>query len=518
MQTTHQPAGVLDRSRQIQCFAQHLMIQFMAVCFAVSALASPASANDAVLLEFSSSQCGPCLAMKPIVSELIARGVPVRQVNVDNEAHLTRRFGIRSTPTYVVLREGKEVTRLLGVQTVSELTAALNQSAAGPLIPTRSESSQQAWDEPQTRLAPLTSGQNSVDRSPRRAIRKERADRDSNFASDWQASNDEAAGSSERLVSSQDAAMEPMPSLSLADAIENAKAATVRLRVFDGRGYGAGTGTIIDTNGDEALVLTCGHLFRDGEGKDRIEVDLFIAGEVRTVAGQVVDYDAGDRDIGLVAIRPGFAVSPVKVVQEGEKVKVGQTAFSFGCDRGDDPSRRDTRITGVDKYNQNIGMSNLEIDGAPIDGRSGGGLFDDRGVLIGVCNAADYKSDLGIYTGPGSVHWQLERIQLGHLYQGTPVAPLSNQVASNDSPASPMASEFASNQFTNNPALNAPLQDGADGQFAATPEASTASTGAATEMIVILRNSDGQQREQVMTLNSPDADLVRQIRQAAMSR
>jgi len=162
------------------------MIQFMTVCFAVSALASSASANDAVLLEFSSSQCGPCLAMKPIVSELIARGVPVRQVNVDNEAHLTRRFGIRSTPTYVVLREGKEVTRLLGVQTVSELTAALNQSAAGPLIPTRSASSEQAWNEPQTRLAPLTSGQNAVDRSPRRAIRKERADRDSGFAGGWQ--------------------------------------------------------------------------------------------------------------------------------------------------------------------------------------------------------------------------------------------------------------------------------------------------------------------------------------------
>ncbi|WDQ19277.1 trypsin-like peptidase domain-containing protein [Rhodopirellula sp. P2] len=484
----------------------------MTACFALSALASSASGNDAVLLEFSSAQCGPCLAMKPVVSELIARGVPVRQVDVNKEAHLTRRFGIRSTPTYVVLREGKEVTRLLGVQSVSELSAALNQTAAGPLIPTRSTSTEPAWNEPQTRLAPLTSGQNAVDRSPRRAIRKERADSDSNPANDWQAMNNAAAPSAQ-LVSSQDAAMEPMPSMSLADAIEKAKAATVRLRVFDGRGYGAGTGTIIDTNGDEALVLTCGHLFRDGEGKDRIEVDLFVAGEVRTVPGQVVDYDAGDRDIGLVAIRPGFAVEPVKVIQEGETVKVGQTAFSFGCDRGDDPSRRDTRITGVDKYNQNLGASNLEIDGAPIDGRSGGGLFDDRGVLIGVCNAADYKSDLGIYTGPGSVHWQLERIQLGRLYQGSPAAPVNNQLAATQSaPASP------ANQFVSEPALNAPSQIGANVAAGAASSPAMGSAGTATEMIVILRNPDGQQREQVMTLSSPDADLVRQIRQAAMSR
>ena len=86
-----------------------------------------------------------------------------------------------------------------------------------------------------------------------------------------------------------------------------------------------------------------------------------------------------------------------------QQVQNGQTAFSFGCDRGDDPSRRDTRITGINKYNQHLGVSNLEIAGAPIDGRSGGGLFDESGRLIGVCNAADYKGDVGIYAGPGSI-------------------------------------------------------------------------------------------------------------------
>ena len=63
--------------------------------------------------------------------------------------------------------------------------------------------------------------------------------------------------------------------LVLADAVERARAATVRLRVHDGHGYGAGTGTIIDTHGEEALVLTCGHLFRETDGKGKIEVDLF---------------------------------------------------------------------------------------------------------------------------------------------------------------------------------------------------------------------------------------------------
>ena len=54
-----------------------------------------------------------------------------------------------------------------------------------------------------------------------------------------------------------------MPNQHTADSIERARAATVRLRVHDPDGYGTGTGTIIDTRDGEALVLTCGHLFRE---------------------------------------------------------------------------------------------------------------------------------------------------------------------------------------------------------------------------------------------------------------
>jgi hypothetical protein len=293
-------------------------------------------------------------------------------------------------------------------------------------------------------------------------------------------------------------AMEPMPNVTLADAVERAQAATVRLRVYDGRGYGAGTGTIIDVHGEEALVLTCGHLFRDGDGKDKIEVDVFVGGQPKTVEGHLVDFDAGDRDIGLVAIRPGISIEPVEVIQENQIVRVGQTAFSFGCDRGDDPSRRDTRITGVDKYNQNIGASNLEISGAPIDGRSGGGLFDERGRLIGVCNAADYKSDIGIYTGPGSIEWQLDRVKLSHLYKSRPDGS-PTMLASNSDPVVPVSFEAATS-FAGT-AKEVAMQ----GSSSASP----------TEIIVILRDRSGNSQEQVLTLNQPDAELVQRIRQAA---
>ncbi|MGB7325538.1 MAG: trypsin-like peptidase domain-containing protein, partial [Rubripirellula sp.] len=413
---------------------------------------------------------------------------PVRHVDVNEEPNLARRYGIRQTPTFVVVSSGKEVTRLVGMQSASELLSALAINPQGPLFATganlQSDPRENARDSaPRTRLAPLRRG-----------------DFGQTLA---------AAPSNDSLRN------EPMPSLSVASAIQRAEAATVRLKVHDGTGYGAGTGTIIDTHGDEALVLTCGHLFRENKGQGKIEVDLFVGGQVKTVLGQIVDYDAENRDIALVAIRPGFPVQPVPLLAEGQTLRTGQPAFSFGCDRGDDPTRRDTRITGVDKYNSHLGASNIEISGAPVDGRSGGGLFDEQGRLIGVCNAADYKGDLGIYTGPGSVQWQLDRVNLSKLYQ----APnsMADDMRSNQ-PTTRIAA--VSDTSRNNPVVQASAIEPQRQQNAPSLGLSTAthptSQAGNREVIVIVRDPNNPTGEpQVMTVRQPTADLLDMIQQQA---
>lgn len=431
------------------------------------------AASDAILLDFSSAHCGPCQAMKPTLSQLASKGVAIRHVDVVTEPHLAARYGIRKTPTYVVMSGGKEVARLIGQQSMASLQAALASNPAGPRIPTRAtEPSFQNIAAPATRLAPLLGGVPATSVSPTSAI------------------------------------SEAMPTVSLAQAIEIARAATVRLRVHDGHGYGAGTGTVIDTNGDQALVLTCGHLFRENKGQGEIEVDLYIGGQTQTVMGDLLDYDADTHDVALVAIRPGFQMQPVQMLHPQERVRAGQTAFSFGCDRGADPSRRDTRITGVDKYDQHLGVSNLEIAGAPIDGRSGGGLFDETGRLIGVCNAADYEGDVGIYAGPGSVQWQLDKAGLSAIYKratgpqarvaslqsGNSAVGFSSRVESTDLQASRGASGIAQN------GLMAPGAAGTTDH----------------EVIVIVRDrSNPTVPTQVMTLNQPSADLMQMIQQQA---
>jgi len=447
-----------------------MTVLFLGASLVADVSVGEASAANAILIDFSSKSCPPCRAMEPVLADLENAGVPVRHVDVRTEQDLARRYGIRQTPTYVVIADGKEVTRLVGMQSIEQLRSALAINPAGPLVPTGAKSnSLDDYPTPRTRLAPM----------------KQLLEGHQTLTTALPASSSPAF------------TPEAMPSVNLADAIERAKAATVRLRVYDGRGFGAGTGTIVDTHGDEALVLTCGHLFRETKGEGKIEVDLFIGGEIRTVLGQVIDYDADDRDIGLVAIRPGFPVIPVEVLSNQTKVRTGQTAFSFGCDRGDDPSRRDTRITGIDKYNQQLGVSNLEIEGAPIDGRSGGGLFDDAGRLIGVCNAADYKGDVGIYAGPGNIYWQFDRVKLERLYN----QPQQNQpVATPERIASLDNESFAATGLPSS-ALQA---------------SATAPIGGDREVIVIIRDrNDPSSNSQVMTVAQPTAEFMQMVQQYA---
>ncbi|MCS7465539.1 trypsin-like peptidase domain-containing protein [Stieleria sp. ICT_E10.1] len=416
--------------------------------------AADAAAANSVLLAFSSDHCGHCQAMVPTLRQLEQSGTPIRHVNVNAEPELARRHGIRQVPTYVILSAGRELTRLVGTQSAQSLRQALAIDPAGTLFQTKANlHGQTVPDAAQARRAAAPSAPTGDPRG------------------------------------------EAMPSLTMADAVQRARAATVRLKVHDGNGFGVGTGTIIDRHGDEALVLTCGHLFRETKLQSKVEVQLFVAGQVKTVPGQVIDYDADNRDIALVVMRPGFDVQPIQIANPDNPPQTGQTAFSFGCDHGDDPSRRDTAITGINKYNQHVGASNIEIAGAPVDGRSGGGLFDAMGQLIGVCNAADYKGDVGIYTGPGSVKWQLDRVQLAHLYQTQPPARVTvPSRRPNSHPGQPQ---------TRLAALNAPQQP--------SPNRSRPNEPAATEMIIILRDPNAPGGQRVMNIQQPTPELMEVI-------
>ena len=74
-------------------------------------------AEQTVILDFWAEWCGPCRMVAPIVDEIAEENpdILVGKVNVDNEEALAVKFGIMSIPTLVVIKDGKEVKRSVGV-------------------------------------------------------------------------------------------------------------------------------------------------------------------------------------------------------------------------------------------------------------------------------------------------------------------------------------------------------------------------------------------------------------------
>lgn len=81
-----------------------------------------------VLLDLWAEWCGPCHMLAPTVEELateMAGRVKVGKLNIDENPGTANRFGVRSIPTLLVLKGGKEVDRLVGVQPKQEIRRRL---------------------------------------------------------------------------------------------------------------------------------------------------------------------------------------------------------------------------------------------------------------------------------------------------------------------------------------------------------------------------------------------------------
>ena len=69
-----------------------------------------------VLIDFYATWCGPCRMVSPIVDEIAAEHPEylVCKVNVDEEAELSKQFGIMSIPALFVLKDGEIVDSVVG--------------------------------------------------------------------------------------------------------------------------------------------------------------------------------------------------------------------------------------------------------------------------------------------------------------------------------------------------------------------------------------------------------------------
>jgi thiol-disulfide isomerase/thioredoxin len=371
--------------------------------------AALAAGNDTVLLQFSSEHCGPCKTMAPVVRRLSQDGYPVRQIDVDQERDLATHFRVTGVPCFVLISGEKEIDRVVGATSYDRLTQMFQKVKTQPA---KTEAKQVRGQSPDS-AAPRTGGPDLLQRL---------SDRESTRAGER-----------------QPVAVDPDYGPAVAKregpaAQERAMQATVRLRIDEGKSTSFGTGTIIDTHGSEALVLTCGHIFRDSQGKGPISVEMCSGASREAMPGHLIGYDL-KRDVALVSIRPPAEVGAIQVAPPSYKAQRGTRVFSVGCDHGKEARLAQSRVTAIDKY---VGPANVEVSGAPAVGRSGGGLFSEEGYLIGVCNAADPADNEGIYAALPSIHWQLSQIGQSAIYERAEMAiareraaqPLVDDVAS----------------------------------------------------------------------------------------
>ncbi len=315
-------------------------------------------------------------------------------------------------------------------------------------------------------------------------------------------------------------APETSASAATAEPQTRALGATVRLCIEDAGGRSLGTGTIIDAYQQEALVMTCGHLFRESRGQGKMSVDVFPAGTPNPVAGEVLtllSYDL-EQDVALLAIRPNCSVTPVPVAAAGYQVRPGDRVFSVGCDQGAPPTVRPSQVTALNKYQ---GPPNIESAGQPVIGRSGGGLFSSDGQLIGVCNLADPQDNEGIYAALSLLHVNLDKIGQTRIYERGAAPSAVAQAPAMVAPAALAVSppEMAS-QMPRPPLAAAGLGVVPAAAAVSQPAPLIATAAAAldddTEVICIVRSKrDPRGPGQVIYLDRPPRTLLEQLAQQA---
>lgn len=70
-----------------------------------------------VLIDFYADWCGPCKMLSPIIDEIAEENseIKVVKVNVDDSQDLAMKYQVMSIPTLVVIKNGEEVNRSVGL-------------------------------------------------------------------------------------------------------------------------------------------------------------------------------------------------------------------------------------------------------------------------------------------------------------------------------------------------------------------------------------------------------------------
>ncbi|MFZ1935679.1 MAG: trypsin-like peptidase domain-containing protein [Thermoguttaceae bacterium] len=294
--------------------------------------------RQTVLYDFYAEWCGPCRAMSVTIDQLACDGYVVERIDVDRQPALARQFEITSIPCFVVVEGGKELDRIVGQTSIERLKLKLDRHL------------------PFSRAPKGSAGPGKKDPPERR----------------------------------------PHPAWRYEQPVGH-RAAVVRIYCQDdARTRSIGSGTLVRWGAKKIVVLTARHVVADAK---KIVVELF---NKKTYKARVLKVDAvwdcavlelDGRPQGVKAVEVELGDDAVQ--HEGNRLEScgygpdGKLAVNTGVFLG---YRRSTQApNGPDDW--------FEISGHARPGDSGGGVFNERGRLVGVLWGTNGEVVVGVQAG-----------------------------------------------------------------------------------------------------------------------